>query len=245
MFLKRRSGGQSNNAIIAQIDAMGASFSRDVVHPQFQTLLSGQKLDMGTTAAAAAGLGAVLDVLEKARRWAAVRIEGRILKKIEAVSPEILFDIEKKLVFTAALTKEAAAYYAFVAELGEALKEAGASGDAETEAGLQALAVKGMLAYLTAIRAIYSDYRSFFGRAVYDRNAEKLTSLTVDDRRAVEGFYSRFDLVVARMERLYEGEIPGAIAADRVSLAQVISWVNGLSECIVGLIESARLILDN
>lgn len=243
MFLKRRKAEPPANAIISQISLTRAGFSSEIMRPEFRTLIAEQRLDMGV-AAAAAGLGSVLEVLQRARHWAAVRIEGKLLKKIEAVSPSVLFDVEKKLVFTSALTKEAVAYYSFLSEAREALNQAAIAGDEDAQAEIRVLIVSGMLAFLSAIQAVYIEYESFFGRGIYDRNAEKLTSLTVDDRRAIEGFYSRFDLAVARMARLFEREIPAALSRDTVALSDVIGWVNGLSECIVALIESAQLVID-
>ena len=194
--------------------------------------------------AGAQQIGVVIGMLRKARDWAAVRVESKLLRKIERVSPDILFDIEKKLVFTSNVFRESAAFHQFAEDAFKAWNEARRAGDSERAEQAAASLMTGMTAFITAAENLHHDYASFFGRAVYERYRDHLNTMTVDDRRAVEAFYARFDVAVKRMSRIFVRDIPTAVASDALSGAQIVAWVSALAECIDRLVESAALVLD-
>lgn len=240
----RRSAGRGlarSNAILDQTRNASALFSPERISPDLNR--PGQSALFDPTQAAADQIGAVVGVLRKARDWAAVRIESKLLSKIEKVAPDILFDVEKKLVFTSNVALEAAAFFDFAER---AMKQLHAALEAQNdEAATEAAAAlsAGMLGFLTAIGNLYTDYQSFFGRSIYDRFRENLNTMPVEDRRSIEAFYSRFEVATTRMGRIFGRDIPVAAASDNLNAASVFGWVNELGECIERLIDSAELLV--
>lgn len=195
--------------------------------------------------ASAEGLGAAIAVLRKAKDWAAVRVQSTLLKKIEAVAPDILFDVEKKLVFTSNVVDYSVSFLAWAddafLELAQAVKS---EDEARIEEAARTL-LKGLLTYINQVGVYFHDFQSFFGSDIYDSQREKLNSMSVDDRRKIEAFYSRFAVAIASMARIYTREIPTRSSRGTITAEQIIAWVRELVNCIDRLYESALLMLES
>jgi hypothetical protein len=243
LFGKRRQRANTSNPIIAEMRHRPVEFAPDRVRADLRLAAGTRFFD--PTRAAADQVGALLGVLRKARDWAAVRIESRLLDKVRQVSPDILFDLEKKLVFTSNVAVEALAFHDFAQTVLTQFRKELEAGDEEAAIHSAKVLFTGMLAFLSAVENVYHDYGSFMGRAVYERHMDKLNAMLIDDRRALEAFYSRFEVATARMQRIFDREVRSAIASGEISGGEIVRWVNALSECIERLLDSAALLVTD
>ena len=189
------------------------------------------------------GLGAALGLLRKAKDWVSVQVNSELMKKIEAVSPDILFDLEKKIEF-AGITSRYLVLFAdwYVASMTR-WKEL-VDQDQQDEANrVAASIINGILSFIDQVREYHHDYAHCFSHDIYDRYREKLNTLSISDRRSIEVFYSRFTQATAVLGRIFNQEIPDLMGRDAITTSHVAKWLTQITDCISMLHESAMNML--
>ncbi|MGY6661826.1 MAG: hypothetical protein ACXIVO_05850 [Glycocaulis sp.] len=189
-------------------------------------------------------LGSAIAIMKKFRDWASVRASTTLLRKVEAVCPDILFDLEQKLSFTSNLVEYSLDFMDWAQKALQAVEDARAAGDRQRTADALVTLVTGFAAYISQIGSYYHDFQSYFGKETYDRYRENLNTLANDDRRAIHAFYAHFEVAVASMGRIYGQEIPAIRAMGEIPPAFIVKWAVSLAASIQKLYGSALDLLQ-
>lgn len=184
-------------------------------------------------------LGSAIAVMKKFKDWAAVRATTTLLKKVEAVCPDILFDLEQKLSFTAKIVSYSASFVDWADKAIQGVRDAQATGDEERIKDALINLFSGFAVYIGEIGRRYHDHQSYFGRATYDRFRENLNTLANDDRRAIHAFYAHYDVAISTMDRVFNREIPSVTREGDIPLIHVQGWVGTLIGAVDELFTSA------
>lgn len=189
-------------------------------------------------------LGSAVAIMKKFRDWATVRASTTLLRKVEAVCPDILFDLEQKLSFTSNLVEYSLQFVDWAQKALQAVEDAHASGDDARLRDAVIALISGFAAYISQVGSYYHDFQSYFGKDIYDRYRENLNTLSNDDRRAIHAFYAHFEVAVASMARIYQQEIPAIGRAGDIPPPFVIQWALSLTSSIRKLYDSALDLLQ-
>lgn len=189
-------------------------------------------------------LGSAIAIMKKFRDWASVRASTTLLRKIEAVCPDILFDLEQKLSFTSNLVEYSLSFMDWAQKALQAVEDAQAAGDSERTAKAVVTLISGFASYISQVGSYFHDFQSYFGKGIYDRYRENLNTLSNDDRRAIHAFYAHFEVAVASMARIYQQEIPAIGRTGEIPAPFVIKWAVSLVGSIQKLYTSALDLLQ-
>lgn len=189
-------------------------------------------------------LGSAIAIMKKFRDWASVRASTTLLRKVEAVCPDILFDLEQKLSFTSNLVEYSLSFMDWAQKALQAVEDAQATGDNDRTAEAIVTLITGFATYISQVGSYYHDFQSYFGKDIYDRYRENLNTLGNDDRRAIHAFYAHFEVAVASMARIYQQEIPAIGRSGDIPAPFVIKWALSLTGSIHKLYNSALDLLQ-
>ncbi|MGP1274228.1 MAG: hypothetical protein ACQRW7_02270 [Caulobacterales bacterium] len=189
-------------------------------------------------------LGSAIAMMKKFRDWATVRASTTLLRKVEAVCPDILFDLEQKLSFTSNLVEYSLHFMDWAQKALQAVEDARAAGDQQRMADAIVTLISGFAAFISQIGSYYHDFQSYFGKDTYDRYRENLNTLPNDDRRAIHAFYAHFEVAVASMARIYQQEIPAISRMGDIPAPFVVKWAVALTGSIGKLYSSALDLLQ-
>lgn len=186
-----------------------------------------------------------ISIAEKAKNWVAINLSSRILSKVKSCSPDILFDLEKKFEFTVLITQEYRAFSQAMLSASLALDDAIAAKNEDEISRLTKAVIAMTLAFLSQMKEFYEDYDHFFGTQVYETYRHKLNAMSVKDRRVIDAFFTQFQSGIAAMRRVFEREIPSAVARENVTLELVFRWLSQISRVTNDLYEVARSLVKN
>ena len=167
-----------------------------------------------------------------------------LLTKLESVAPDLLFDIEKKIGLTLLWNDLIIDFSEHYTHASEAFDRAQANGN---RAGAERAAermTKLMIALIAAMQTVYEDYKGFLDRKAYDHNLDKLSKLKVDERRRIDSFYSRFDAMRSRLNRLFERDIPAALRRNDITLDDLVNWVSRIYSNHDDMMDACLMLLD-